>query len=75
MAEMTERQAPQKLSKWQLFLNHLYFYSFTYQSQSQSRKAGIHLCASMALLAKKLYPGDRFAYSGQTYRICGHEAE
>ena len=24
---------------------------------------------------KKLYPGDRFAYSGQTYRICGHEAE
>lgn len=24
---------------------------------------------------KKLYPGDRFAYNGQTYRICGHEAE
>ena len=24
---------------------------------------------------KKLYPGDRFAYQGQTSRICGHEAD
>lgn len=24
---------------------------------------------------KKLYPGDQFAYQGQSYRICGHEAE
>ncbi|MDD5863912.1 MAG: RNA-binding S4 domain-containing protein [Firmicutes bacterium] len=23
---------------------------------------------------KKLYPGDWFAYQGQTYRICGHAA-
>ena len=71
MAEMTERQAPQKLSKWQLFLNHLYFYSFTYQSQSQSRKAGIHLCASMALLAKKLYPGDHEKQVDMAQRYSG----
>lgn len=34
MAEVKERKAPKKLTKWQLFLNHLYFYTFTYQSQS-----------------------------------------
>ncbi len=53
-----EKKAPQKLSKWQLFLNHLYFYTFTYQSQSQSRKAGIHLCGAFATIADKLYPSD-----------------
>lgn len=26
MAEVKERKAPKKLTKWQLFLNHLYFY-------------------------------------------------
>ncbi len=50
--------APKKLTKWQLFLNHLWFYSFTYQSQSQSRKAGIHLCGAMAWLADKFYPDN-----------------
>lgn len=24
---------------------------------------------------KKLYPGDRFGFDGQTYRICAHESE
>lgn len=58
MAEVKERKAPKKLTKWQMFLNHLYFYTFTYQSQSQSRKAGIHLCGAFAMLADKLYPGN-----------------
>lgn len=58
MAVTKEGTAPKKLTKWQLFLNHLYFYTFTYQSQSQSRKAGIHLCGAMAQLADKLYPGN-----------------
>lgn len=58
MAENNVKTAPKKLTKLQLFLNHLWFYSFTYQSQSQSRKAGIHLCGAFAWLADKLYPGD-----------------
>lgn len=58
MAETKAKVAPKKLTKWQLFLNHLWFYSFTYQSQSQSRKAGIHLCGAFAKIADKLYPGD-----------------
>lgn len=58
MAENTVKTAPKKLSKLQLFLNHLYFYTFTYQSQSQSRKAGIHLCGAFACLADKLYPDN-----------------
>ena len=50
--------AKKKLSKKELFLNHLYFYMFTYQAQSQSRKAGAVLCASFAQIADKLYPGN-----------------
>lgn len=47
------------LSKKDLFLNHLYFYMFTYQGASQSRKAGMPLCGSFALLAEKFYPGNK----------------
>lgn len=48
-----------KLSKKDLFLDHLYFNTFTYQGQSQSRKAGAPLCGSFALIAKKLYPENK----------------
>jgi len=47
------------LSKKDLFLSHLYFLVFTYNGVSQSRKSGIPLCASFALLAEKLYPKDK----------------
>ncbi len=47
------------LSKKDLFLNHLFSLIVTYNGVSQSRKGGIPLCASFALLVDKLYPKNK----------------
>lgn len=66
---MTTKQAPAKFSTFDLIKIHMFMWVTQCWGQSQSRKAGMPFCASFALIADKLYPGNK---EGQTELVQRH---